>query len=359
MFSSCTINFETVGFIRDQITSGINYMTSLMSRKGIEVFRLLPNIIPFTQPISYKEELIKKLKLDGFKHGITYIENMIEANKKLVRIKDKILAMPKDIQSVAKELLLLLGEHKVCESHGILHAISVYENVTYALHFYRTVLPPKITIFQALTILNLENEKSLRRNKLIKLASLLHDADDAKFFPNNKNNENTRYLLREYSVEDVELVIKMINYVSTSKNGDSVPDDAKNALWMLYPRWADRLEALGEIGYLRCKQYNETAGHPLFTEKTERVTTVDELWEVASEDRYKNYCSGKIKSGSLIDHCYDKLLRLGDALIIDTDNYYFSLESKNRTQYIVDIVLNYGKTGRELVFSIPLRGIIN
>lgn len=36
-----------------------------------------------------------------------------------------------------------------------------------------------------------------------------------------------------------------------SKNGNSVPDDAVREPELLWPRWADRLEATGEIGILR------------------------------------------------------------------------------------------------------------
>ena len=36
--------------------------------------------------------------------------------------------------------------------------------------------------------------------------------------------------------------------VSASKNGDNIPKAISNKLWMLIPRYSDRLEAIGIIG---------------------------------------------------------------------------------------------------------------
>ena len=40
------------------------------------------------------------------------------------------------------------------------------------------------------------------------------------------------------------------------------PPDAKLCPELLWPRWADRLEATGAIGVVRCHQYNAKAGAP-------------------------------------------------------------------------------------------------
>src|SRR5204863_4319085 len=81
------------------------------------------------------------------------------------------------------------------------------------------------------------------------LAALLHDADDRKFF-GDSNYKNARYLLRKIPEGDVELVVHMIDLVSTSKNGNSTP--VASSGWLLIPRYCDRLEAVGKIGIERC-----------------------------------------------------------------------------------------------------------
>ena len=55
----------------------------------------------------------------------------------------------------------------------------------------------------------------------------------------------------------------MVSLVSSSKNGDRIPEDAINNEWLLYPRYADRLEAIGIIGIERCYQYALTSKNTL------------------------------------------------------------------------------------------------
>lgn len=50
--------------------------------------------------------------------------------------------------------------------------------------------------------------------------------------------------------------VQMISYVSASGNGNSVPPECEQAPYLLWPRFSDRLEAIGTIGMVRCFQYN-------------------------------------------------------------------------------------------------------
>ncbi len=50
-----------------------------------------------------------------------------------------------------------------------------------------------------------------------------------------------------YPIEFVDLVLEMISLVSCSKNVDSLPPTVGET-WKLIPRYADRLEAIGEPG---------------------------------------------------------------------------------------------------------------
>jgi len=75
----------------------------------------------------------------------------------------------------------------------------------------------------------------------------------------------------------------------------------------------------------------------LFTDKTPRLKNIDELWTYASKDRYQSY-SGN--SASMIDHFYDKLLRLSDYPI---ENPYFKEECSKRVAPLIDFVIRFGR----------------
>ena len=52
------------------------------------------------------------------------------------------------------------------------------------------------------------------------------------------------------------------------------------------------------------------------------------------------------KSESLVDHCYDKLLHIGNPESVKMmNNEYLTKEATIRHQYIVDYVLEFGRTG--------------
>jgi uncharacterized protein len=142
------------------------------------------------------------------------------------------------MQMYIDKLNKLLTDNKVSECHGLNHAESVMNNAFYALEA------------QDYTLTDEEKDSVL-------LAALLHDADDRKFFPNNHNYENLRNILEDKSEEFINQVISMVDLVSSSKNGDFIPEYIKNKEWMLIPRYADRLEAIGVIGIERCYIYGK------------------------------------------------------------------------------------------------------
>lgn len=180
----------------------------------------------------------------------------------------------------------------------------------------------------------------------IALASLLHDADDPKFFPENKNYENTRKLLRKYSDSTVKNVLKYVDLVSCSGNGDRIPEGITEK--MLIPRYSDRLEAVKfPVGIIRCLQYTKTKGRPLYTKDTERAKDEKDLWErVATEERYLKYSTqdkkSKVKSPDFISHFYDKLLHVHKFPI---KNKYLFAQANTGLQPMIDIVLLFGSKG--------------
>mgnify|MGYP001555344305 FL=1 len=105
---------------------------------------------------------------------------------------------------------------------------------------------------------------------------------------------------------------------------------------MLIQRYADRLEAIGVIGLWRCYQYTRETKAPFSTSQTLRAISQTELYEkVATVERYRDY---KGKSASMMDHMYDKLLRLHEFPI---QNTYLLTTALSRVQPLVQFALEF------------------
>mmetsp|Transcript_32037 Transcript_32037/g.46179 ORF Transcript_32037/g.46179 Transcript_32037/m.46179 type:complete len:238 (-) Transcript_32037:23-736(-) len=211
----------------------------------------------------------------------------------------------------------LLGAHNVCNSHGIGHALEVKKHA-----------------FQAIQaeVESLSDENA----EAVLLAALLHDADDKKFFPQNDNYQNLRTILSDRDECFVNLVIEMVELVSASKNGDSIPETIRNRMWMLIPRYSDRLEALGIIGIQRCYQYTVTTKAPFFTPETPRLKDVESILTEAQK-RYPFYNGN---SASMVDHFYDKLIGIS---VFPFKNSYFDVECEKRRQPLIDFLLYFAQ----------------
>jgi len=171
----------------------------------------------------------------------------------------------------------------------------------------------------------------------IVLAGLLHDIDDHKFF-GTTDYSNAREILCDF--EHADLVIEMISLVSCSANGDSMVSPE----WKLIPRYCDRLEAIGSIGLKRVYQYTMTKNRPLHTSNTAVCTTIEQLCDVATEERYKSYDGN---SESMIDHFYDKLL----SLKFPIHNQYIKDIAHERKMVMIDFVIQYWLNGGKIDFE--------
>lgn len=240
--------------------------------------------------------------------------------------------MSNDLVDRAAGLLEKILDGQVDPCHGIEHALIVVGHVDRALEL--NPLPEQTQL-------------------AIRLAALLHDADDGKFFSTSKELTNARTVLErlELPLETIELVLRMINLVSCSKNGNSW--DSVDQEWLLYPRFADRLEALGEIGLVRCWVYTYHVKRPLFTDETPRPKTLEELRAVASPERFEQYVNkkGKVGSSSFIDHFYDKLLHIAQL----GTNPYFTQEAALRLRIMEDFLVDFGQTGQ--INEVYLQGL--
>ena len=261
----------------------------------------------FYKYIKYKNKfLLLKEKIGTFAEG-TFAEGTFGGGGGDGKISDYDYLKDK-----IRKLEQLFQKEKISECHGILHA--------------------KAVLIHAINAINSINTINAEEKKYILYASLLHDADDRKFFPLNTNYENVRSILEDESQETVDKVIELIDLVSSSKNGDTIPKKCKDKEWMLIPRYADRLEAIGMIGLVRTFIFTLNKGKDLYLSTTPMPKTVNEIWKIASVKRYKSYSGA---SESMLDHFYDKLLRLGKFPIT---NKYLNNESKKRIKPLLDFL---------------------
>jgi uncharacterized protein len=219
--------------------------------------------------------------------------------------------------------------------HGIAHMQQVYDHTFAALMEHE------------------HSELTDRDYICVLLAAYLHDVDDRKLFK-TQNYQNARNILSKIaglSPRDREFIIQMISWVSASSNKDQIPQELcypgtqklnPAQEWKLFPRYADRLEAIGEIGIERCRAYCAFVKLPNCVRSTIQVRTQDELWKVASEERYQKYNG---VSASMIDHYYDKLLRCCQFPI---SNKYLQKIAKERRQPLIDFVLSFWHSTRDL-----------
>ena len=112
---------------------------------------------------------------------------------------------------------------------------------------------------------------------------------------------------------------------------------------ILWPRWADRLEAVGEIGIARCFYYSIHNGDALYNESTPQCMTVDEILATATQKRLDNYQKNDGKSKSMMDHYYDKLIQIACPPKHIVRNYYLQNIALLRAQPLFKICVDYSK----------------
>lgn len=132
----------------------------------------------------------------------------------------------KIIEAVRNSVSALLKNN--FSGHGIDHIMRVYKNAAF--------------------IAEDENCNILH----VKLAALLHDADDHKLF-NTEHNANARRILKDngLSEDKIDDICKIISSVSFTENKDKKLDSIEGKI----VQDADRLDAIGAIGIARTFAY--------------------------------------------------------------------------------------------------------
>ena len=236
------------------------------------------------------------------------------------------------VDKAITELEYICNEAGIDASHGIDHAKRVLSNLDNAL------------LNKDDRVLSDERILSLR------LAALLHDVDDKKYFPETyKTLLNAKTCCKKAGASDnvINDVVTMINLVSCSSNGNSYPQIAKENPEYLWPRWADRLEAVGEIGVVRCYMYNSHKGEPMCLDgQSPRPSNKEDVLNLATQDRFEEYQTSGGKSLSMMDHYYDKLIPISNPPEEMLANSYYIKEFSKRLEPLLQVCLSYGKTGQ-------------
>lgn len=228
----------------------------------------------------------------------------------------------KDIyEKIVPPLKKLFEDHNVGKDHDISHALLVMNNCKNA-------------------ILESKEKYSIENTQNMLLASILHDADDHKLF-STKNNDNLKKIMKiaGYSKEIIMKVVEMVELVSSSINGDRLPKNKKD-YYKVIPRYSDRLEAIGMIGIARTFSYTIHKNQKLYCYDSPRPETIDEINMIATIERYNEY---KGNSKSMIDHFYDKLIRVCDFPI---ENLFFERITRERKNEIINFILFFGRQGK-------------
>lgn len=247
----------------------------------------------------------------------------------------------KHVLSRARELLQEhCSAHGVDDSHGVNHAECVLQHTKRALGAAKEPI-------------------SEPRTLSVLLAALLHDADDHKYFgkASSKALAHASRIMEEAGASTlgpsvIPDALTSISLVSCSANGNSCPDEIRAQPEMLWPRWADRLEASGEIGVARCFLHNKKDGAPLAVDSTPRPKTADEVFALATEERFSNYQERGGSSDSMLDHYYDKLIQVSRPPPELVRNEYLQDEAGKRVEPLLSVLLAYGETG-----EVPLQAI--
>lgn len=163
-----------------------------------------------------------------------------------------------------------------------------------------------------------EQEKmALEEITIIRAAVLLHDVIDEKLFDDvEKAKQEVRSILQESgaTAEEIDIIEDTIENMSYSKN---LTKKRKLTKIGKVVQDADRIDAIGAIGIARTFYYGGSKGHAMY----------DETAPIQAEDLdEKSYR----KSTNVVNHFYEKLLRLEDSMNTETGKKL----AKSRTEFM-------------------------
>ncbi len=140
---------------------------------------------------------------------------------------------------------------------------------------------------------------------IVQLAALLHDVDDAKFFPETcENKKNAVDFMTSNGVDGkiIDSVCRIIDEVSFAGTDSVVPSTIEGKC----VQDADRLDAMGAIGIARVFAYGGSKGRKIYD------PYIKPLMNMKKDEYRQNHNS------TSINHFYEKLLLLKDMMNTET-----------------------------------------
>lgn len=130
--------------------------------------------------------------------------------------------------------------------------------------------------------------------RIISIAALLHDVDDAKLF-NSDNHQNAIQIMNLAGIEPntVSQVLNIIEKVSFKGIDSEIPDTIEGKI----VQDADRLDAMGAIGIARAFAYGGAKGMTMYDPDTLPLLGSNQM----------EYINNK---GTTVNHFYEKLFLL-------------------------------------------------
>lgn len=206
----------------------------------------------------------------------------------------------------------------------------------------------------------IQSDSSLSNDQIIiiQLAALLHDVDDHKFFT---DTSHAQMILEKSQFAHFQTeVLFCISLVGYSSNQNQFPSSvplefnkygfnriyfeengkfADSDLWILYPRWADRLEAI-DLG--RALEFGRSRGRPDFDENTPPVRSLDDFrlidFNSLERDYIKRGCKSHPDHNTSMDHVYEKCMNL---IKMDTKNDWCEREKMIRHSNLMNDIVNF------------------
>ncbi|KAF9098439.1 hypothetical protein BGX29_008221 [Mortierella sp. GBA35] len=144
--------------------------------------------------------------------------------------------------------------------------------------------------------------------ELVELAALFHDIGDAKFHKEGQptGREIVMAFLAKHDYAKADIVAKIVENVSFRKELAGVKNEwAESCIELHIVQDADKLDAIGAFGIMRCAAYSGYKNRPLYdpAEKAQLNMT------------YEQYqAQTKANTGCAISHFHEKLFRLKDMM---------------------------------------------
>lgn len=137
---------------------------------------------------------------------------------------------------------------------------------------------------------------------VVRLAALLHDADDRKLFGDN-GHANAVGFMDSHGVDPAvrDRIICIISQISFKGTDSVVPDSLEGRI----VQDADRMDAIGAIGIARAFAYGGSRGRPMHVPGEGPKIGMDDAAYRSNE-------------GTSVNHFYEKLLLLKDMMNTDT-----------------------------------------